>query len=143
MFTATLPAKSFKKIIRCISTVITEADFKVTREGIKFTTMDPSHISMIDFHMAKEHFEEYFLDGELDGETSLGMDIEEIRELLKYEVTEKCKARFGVSYLKDLCKFFSDSVEIRIGTDMPIQIDFILENADFTFIQAPKVEREA
>jgi len=252
MFTATLPAHSFKKIMQCISSVVMEADLKVTQEGIKFTTMDPSHISMINFHMGKEHFEEYFL----DGETSLGLDIDEIRkvmnrssadefltlkadpgdnrltlefkkrdskrvrrfnlviidaigsenekgekynvptldhtahieipayvledaikdcnlisenivfeanpplllihtqgdsgttlteirELLKYEVKEKCKSSFSISFLSDLCKFFDDSVKLGIGTDMPIQINFSLENANFTFIQAPRVEREA
>lgn len=252
MFTATLPAHSFKKIIQCLSSVVIEADLKVTQEGIKFTTMDPSHISMIDFHMGKERFEEYFL----DGETSLGLDIDEIRkvmnrssveefltlkadpsdnrltlefkkrdsnrvrrfnlviidvignenekgekykvpaldhtahieipayvlddaikdcnlisddivfeanpplllistqgdsrttltevrELIKYEVKEKCKSSFSTSFLSDMCKFFNDSVKLSLGTDMPIRIDSILENANFIFIQAPRVEREA
>ncbi|MBU7031572.1 MAG: proliferating cell nuclear antigen (pcna) [Theionarchaea archaeon] len=78
MFRAKLEAKTWKKIINAIASIIEEVSIDVTSEGIKFTAMDPSHISMVDFHMGKEHFEEY----ELTEETSLGLDIDENRKII-------------------------------------------------------------
>ncbi len=78
MFHAKLEAKTWKKIINALASIIEEVSMEVTPEGIQFTAMDPSHISMVDFHMGKEHFEEY----ELTGETSLGLDIDENRKII-------------------------------------------------------------
>ncbi|MBU7045049.1 MAG: proliferating cell nuclear antigen (pcna) [Theionarchaea archaeon] len=78
MFHAKLPAKTWKKIINALSSIIDEVLIEVTAEGIQFTAMDPSHISMVDFHMGKEHFEEY----KVSGEISLGLDIDENRKII-------------------------------------------------------------
>lgn len=79
MFTAQLPAQSWKKIINALSTVIDEVSIDVTESELKFTAMDPSHICMIDFSMAKEHFEEYKVTGE---NVTLGIDVDEMRKAI-------------------------------------------------------------
>ena len=78
MFHAKLEAKTWKKIINALASIIEEVSVEVTPEGVQFTAMDPSHISMVDFHMGKEHFEEY----ELSEETSLGLDVDENRKII-------------------------------------------------------------
>jgi proliferating cell nuclear antigen len=78
MFRAKLEAKTWKKIINALASIIEEVSIEVTPEGIQFTAMDPSHISMVDFHMGKEHFEEY----ETGEETSIGLDVDENRKII-------------------------------------------------------------
>ena len=244
MFHAKLEAKTWKKIIHALSGIIEEVNILVTPEGIQFTAMDPSHISMVDFHMGKEHFEEF--NGE--AETTLGLDIDEqrkvinrskpgdlltidadqstikltlqdkerdivrkfslplidvitgekykvphldstakirlpsyvfddaikdayllsdnvmlqaiphiflvtaegdsgkftteIKDWLEYEVTEQCKSIFNLSYLTDVAKTIEDEVTINLGNDMPMKIEFTLDNAKIIFILAPRVEKD-
>ncbi|MGD2250693.1 MAG: proliferating cell nuclear antigen (pcna) [Candidatus Methanofastidiosia archaeon] len=78
MFRAKLEAKTWKKIINALASIIEEVSIEATPDGIQFTAMDPSHISMVDFHMGKEHFEEY----EITEETSLGIDVDENRKII-------------------------------------------------------------
>jgi proliferating cell nuclear antigen len=78
MFRTKLEAKTWKKIINALASVIEEVSIEATPDGIQFTAMDPSHISMVDFHMGKEHFEEY----EITEETSLGIDVDENRKII-------------------------------------------------------------
>lgn len=78
MFRAKLEAKTWKKIINALASIIEEVSIEATPDDIEFTAMDPSHISMVDFHMGKEHFEEY----EVTEEMSLGIDVDENRKII-------------------------------------------------------------
>lgn len=78
MFRTKLEAKTWKKIINALASIIEEVSLDVGPEGIQFTAMDPSHISMVDFHMGKEHFEEY----EVTEEMKLGLDVDENRKII-------------------------------------------------------------
>ena len=60
MFKATIAdAKLWKNLLAAISSLIEEADFNATPEGIKLRSMDPSHVAMVDFEWNKSAFEEY------------------------------------------------------------------------------------
>jgi len=52
-------ARLWKNLLGAISTLIEEADFNATPEGIKLRSMDPSHVAMVDFEWQKTAFEEY------------------------------------------------------------------------------------
>ncbi|MBS7626261.1 proliferating cell nuclear antigen (pcna) [Candidatus Bathyarchaeota archaeon] len=52
-------AKTWRNLMTAISTLIEEADFNATDEGLKLRSMDPSHVAMVDFYWPKEAFEEY------------------------------------------------------------------------------------
>jgi proliferating cell nuclear antigen len=52
-------AKLWKNLLGAISTLIEEADFNATPDGIKLRSMDPSHVAMVDFEWQKTAFEEY------------------------------------------------------------------------------------
>ncbi len=60
MFKASVSdAKLWKNLLAAISTLIEEADFNATLDGIKLRSMDPSHVAMVDFEWQKTAFEEY------------------------------------------------------------------------------------
>lgn len=46
-------------MLAAVSTLIEEADFNATPEGIKLRSMDPSHVAMVDFEWQKAAFEDY------------------------------------------------------------------------------------
>jgi len=52
-------ARLWKNLLAAISTLIEEADFNATPDGIKLRSMDPSHVAMVDFEWQKTAFEEY------------------------------------------------------------------------------------
>jgi len=55
-------AKIWRNLLTAISTLIEEADFNITDEGLKLRSMDPSHVAMVDFEWSKAAFEEYACD---------------------------------------------------------------------------------
>lgn len=60
MFKASISdARLWKNLLGAISTLIEEADFNATPEGVKLRSMDPSHVAMVDFEWQKMAFEEY------------------------------------------------------------------------------------
>lgn len=52
-------AKQFKQCIEAIVNLVDEGTFNVSASGLKFRSMDPSQIAMVDFTMPKEAFLEF------------------------------------------------------------------------------------
>ena len=84
----------WKAVISAISTLVEEATFEATVEGISFRGMDPSHVALIDISWPNSAFERY----NCDGEKKFGVRIDEFSKLIKR--AEK-----------------KDSVEINISED--------------------------
>ena len=60
MFKATIgDARQWRNLLAAISTLIEEADFNASPEGVKLRSMDPSHVAMVDFECNKSAFQEY------------------------------------------------------------------------------------
>jgi len=60
LFQASLSdAKLWRNILTAISTLVEEADFNTSSEGIKLRSMDPSHVAMVDFELPKSAFEKF------------------------------------------------------------------------------------
>ena len=68
-----------KAIISAISTLVEEATFVATAEGISFRGMDPSHVALIDIKWPNTAFEKY----ECDGDIKFGVRIDEFSKLIK------------------------------------------------------------
>jgi len=66
-------------MITAISTLVDEATFNITPEGIKLRAMDPSRVAMIDFEMPKTTFDEYTA----DTPTKMCINITELLKLLR------------------------------------------------------------
>ena len=72
-------AKLLRDMITAISTLVDEATFNISPEGIKLRAMDPSRVAMIDFEWPKTIFDEYTC----DTPTKMCINISEILKLLR------------------------------------------------------------
>lgn len=80
MFKAKLSdAKFLRDMVTAISTLVDEATFNVTAEGIKLRAMDPSRVAMVDFEWPRTVFEEYLA----DAPTKMCINISELLKLLR------------------------------------------------------------
>ena len=68
-----------KAIISAISTLVEEATFVATAEGITFRGMDPSHVALIDISWPNSAFEKF----ECDSDIKFGVRIDEFSKLIK------------------------------------------------------------
>ena len=66
-------------MVTAISTLVDEATFNITPEGIKLRAMDPSRVAMIDFEWPKTVFDEYTC----DTPTKMCINIGEMLKLLR------------------------------------------------------------
>ncbi|KUO42105.1 MAG: hypothetical protein APU95_03835 [Hadesarchaea archaeon YNP_N21] len=79
MVTAKLPdCKIWKTSISAIASLIEEAAFKLTPEGIKMKAMDPSHVALVDFEIPASAFKEY----DVKRSTTLGVDLAEMNKIM-------------------------------------------------------------
>ncbi|HET7147831.1 MAG TPA: proliferating cell nuclear antigen (pcna) [Candidatus Nitrosopolaris sp.] len=69
----------WKIIVSAISTLVDEATFEATVEGISFRGMDPSHVALIDIHWPNSTFEGY----ECDDSVKFGVRVDELSKLIK------------------------------------------------------------
>ena len=89
----------WKAIISAISTLVEEATFEATVEGISFRGMDPSHVALIDISWPNSAFEKYSCDGDI----KFGVRIDEFSKIIKR--AEK-----------------SESIEIKISEDSMLHV---------------------
>src|SRR5712692_264048 len=79
MFKATMnDARLFRNLLGAISSLIEEADFNASPDGIKLRSMDPSHIAMVDFEWPKTAFDTY----ECTAPTKLRLSVSNLLKLL-------------------------------------------------------------
>jgi proliferating cell nuclear antigen len=80
MFVAkTKSPEEWKIVNSAISTLVDEATFEATSEGISFRGMDPSHVALIDIFWPNTAFDSYKCDSEL----KFGVRISEFSKLIK------------------------------------------------------------
>ncbi len=72
-------AAVWKRCIDAISTLIEEGIFSVTTTKIRFNSMDPARISMVDFEISSEAFESY----KLDAPKNIGLNLEDMNKMLR------------------------------------------------------------
>ena len=87
-------AKIWKNLLTAISTLIEEADFNTSEDGLKLRSMDPSHVAMVDFEWSKEAFEEYVC----DKPTNIRVNITTMLKLLRRSKSEES---LEISYDED------------------------------------------
>ena len=68
-----------KAVVAMVSTVVEEAVFQCTSEGITFRGMDGSHVALIDISLPKEMFETY----ECEEDIMLGIRVADFSKLIK------------------------------------------------------------
>lgn len=68
-----------KAIISAVSTLVEEATFVASAEGITFRGMDPSHVALIDISWPNSAFEKF----ECDSDVKFGVRVDEFSKLIK------------------------------------------------------------
>lgn len=58
----TLSANEWKIVVNSISTLLEEASFEASAEGITFRSMDPSHVALVDLDWPNSAFDNYTCD---------------------------------------------------------------------------------
>ena len=71
-------SKLWKTCVSAISSLIDEAAFKLTPEGLKMKAMDPSHVALVDFELPSAAFQEY----NVKQATVLGIDMAEMTKIM-------------------------------------------------------------
>lgn len=80
MFEATLmQAAVWKRCVDAISTLIEEGIFSVNQTMIRFNSMDPARISMVNFELSSESFETY----NIDTPKNIGVNLEDMNKMLR------------------------------------------------------------
>ena len=80
MFVAkTKSPDEWKAVASAISTLVDEATFEATVEGISFRGMDPSHVALIDIHWPNSAFEQY----DCDTSVKFGVRVDEFSKLMR------------------------------------------------------------
>jgi proliferating cell nuclear antigen len=66
-------------LFRAVAAVVDEATFRATDESIGLVSMDPAHVSLVDFELYREAAEEY----RADGGAEITIDVREVLRFLK------------------------------------------------------------
>ena len=72
-------AREWKYIIQSLATLIDEASFTISSDGLRLRALDPSRIAMVNLELPSTVFEEY----SCDEEVKVGIDINELNKVLK------------------------------------------------------------
>ncbi|MFH1212126.1 MAG: proliferating cell nuclear antigen (pcna) [Candidatus Woesearchaeota archaeon] len=68
-----------KESVSIISDLVTEAQFKVSPEGIELTAMDPANVAMVIFKLLSSAFAEY----EVKEKTTISINLSDLKQVLK------------------------------------------------------------
>ena len=75
----TRSSEEWKSVSSAISTLVDEATFEASAEGVTFRGMDPSHVALIDINWPNTTFDAY----ECDSSIKFGVRIDEFSKLMK------------------------------------------------------------
>jgi len=71
--------KYFKDSISIISDLVSEAKFKVTKDGLELVAMDPANVAMVAFRLLSSSFTEY----NVEKEEELAINLQNLKMILK------------------------------------------------------------
>lgn len=69
----------WKIVVNTISTLVEEASFEATSEGLTFRAMDPSHVALVDLDWPNSAFEKY----DCDKQQKLTVRVDDIAKLIR------------------------------------------------------------
>ncbi len=69
----------FKDSINVISELVTEARFKITRNGLELVAMDPANVAMVIYKLLSSSFTEY----EVDKEQEISINLANLKQILR------------------------------------------------------------
>ncbi len=118
-----ISTKNLKDIVDMLSTVVTEAKFKIGINGMSVNAVDPAHVAMVSLEIPKSMFSEY----DVDTEEEISLDLEKVRSIIKLS-----SANDSLTVTKD-----KDKLKFEIGTI--IKSISLLDNDQITTPRVPQV----
>lgn len=79
MIRLNLSVKNLKEITDLLSTIVSEAKFRVDENGMSVTAVDPAHVAMIMLEVPKEAFVEFHT----DGQEEIALDIYRLKSVIR------------------------------------------------------------
>ncbi|MEM3676308.1 MAG: DNA polymerase sliding clamp, partial [Thermoplasmataceae archaeon] len=79
MLRLTISVKNLREIADLLNTVVTEAKFKLDKDGLSVKAVDPAHVAMVCIDVPRETFLEY----QIDAEEEIALDVERLKSVLK------------------------------------------------------------
>lgn len=110
----------FKAICTAINTLSEEAKFNVTKDGLTFRAMDPSHVALIDLLWSSSGFKEFTS----SSENSFTVRMEDFNKIIR-RATQNDSIR--------LAKSGSNSLLVNIGTNREFELHLI----DYSVTDSP------
>ena len=109
MFSVKVKSEILKETVNVISTLINEAKFKVSKDGIRVMAVDGSHIAMIDLDLRASAFEEFKAD-----EMDLGIDLEKLKTVLKNAKSDEIiEMKYNAD--RNILEFNLDAIEMTMA----------------------------
>jgi proliferating cell nuclear antigen len=132
--TASKELGTFTNVVQAISTLVDEATFELTNEGLTFRGMDPSHVGLIDVVLPPNCFNEFAV----GNATKFGVRIDELVKVLKKFDEKAGKVQFTIEDNKLVIKQEEQKVSLRLiescGSSTPLpSLNF---NAQFDLSKA-------
>lgn len=78
MFQARTKADTLKELVTIVSTLVDEAKFSISPDGVQLRAVDPAHVAMVDLKLDKGAFEEYKAE-----ECEIGVDVAKLEQFLR------------------------------------------------------------
>ncbi|MCL2785922.1 MAG: proliferating cell nuclear antigen (pcna) [Methanomassiliicoccaceae archaeon] len=78
MFKAEIKSDTLKGLVNVISTLVDEAKFSISGDGVNLKAVDPAHVAMVDLTISKGAFESFSAD-----DAEMGVDLDKMKEMLK------------------------------------------------------------
>ncbi len=128
-------AEYLTDLMKAVSAVVDEATFKIDSEGLKLVSMDPAHISLVDFFLSKEAAEEYSASRDL--ELTINM-----QDLLKFLKRSKKGEALTLSYDAEKKKLTLTLTDSAYSRERNFQLS-TLEPAGMGAMTTPKLSFEA
>jgi len=85
-------AKEWRYLIQSLATLIDEANFVATEEGLRLRALDPSRIAMVDLFIPRDAFEEYEIE---NGEIKIGLNFDDLDKIIRRGKADE-RVRFEV-----------------------------------------------
>ena len=126
MLKMTISLKNLKEITDLLNTVVTEAKFKVSADGLSVKAVDPAHVAMVSIEIPKAAFVEYAT----DGEEELSIDVERVKSVIK------------LASSSDLVTITRDGGKLKFEISTIVKSISLLDNGSVTTPRVPQISSE-
>jgi proliferating cell nuclear antigen len=117
MITASIATTTLATIVALLKGLVDEALFRVSKEGIKVTAVDPAHVAMLDLHIPPSNFEGYQAT-----ECKFGVDLAKLSAIVRTatESTIHLSLKEGSQQMTLVCGSITRRMGLLDGASMPV-----------------------